>query len=71
MVYFFRPKIKGVSEAATERLIKLVPELCIMTGLTDAMRADFRIMKEVGGFTRQSPAQRQVNPDQKSKNIIR
>ena len=32
-----------------------------MTGMTDAMRADFRIMKEVGAFTRLNPAQRQAN----------
>ena len=28
------------------RLLCLVPELCMLTGLTDAMRADFKIMKE-------------------------
>ena len=55
-----RPKIKGISEASAERIVKLVPELCFMTGMTDAMRADFKIMKEVGAFTRLSPAQRQV-----------
>ena len=56
-----RPKIKGISEATAERIVKLVPELCFMTGMTDAMRADFKIMKEVGAFTRLNPAQRQVN----------
>ena len=56
-----RPKIKGISEAGSERIIKLIPELCFMTGMTDAMRADFKIMKEVGAFTRLSPAQRQVS----------
>ena len=55
-----RPKAKGISEAATDRIIKLIPETCIMTGLTDAMRADFKVMKEVGAFTRLNPAQRQV-----------
>ena len=54
-----RPKIKGISETA-ERIIKLVPELCFMTGLTDAMRSDFKIMKEVGAITRMTPPQRQV-----------
>ena len=44
----------------SERIIKLVPELCFMTGLTDAMRADFRIMKELGNYTRLTPPQRQV-----------
>ena len=44
----------------SERIIKLVPELCFMTGLTDVMRADFRIMKELGNYTRLTPPQRQV-----------
>ena len=55
-----RPKVKGISEATVERIVKLVPELCFMTGMTDAMRADFKIMKEVGAFTRLTPPQRQV-----------
>jgi aubergine-like protein len=55
-----RPKIRGDAENQAERLIKLIPELCLMTGLTDAMKADFRIMKEVGNHTRLNPAQRQV-----------
>ena len=54
-----RPKIRGITEAQTERIIKLVPELCFLTGMTDAMRSDFKIMKEVGNFTRLSPPQRQ------------
>ena len=29
-----RPKIKGLAEGQTERIIKLVPELCFPTGLT-------------------------------------
>ena len=55
-----RPKIKGISEAG-ERLIKLVPELCFLTGMTESMRADFKIMKEVGAITRMTPVARQVN----------
>lgn len=35
-------------------------QLCMMTGLTDTMRADFKIMKDVAAFTRVTPAQRQV-----------
>ncbi len=41
------------------RLFYLVPELCLPTGLTEKMRADFQIMKEVGNFTRVPPQQRQ------------
>ncbi len=41
-----RPRKTAVSEQEVEKLICLVPELCMMTGMTDAMRQDFRIMKE-------------------------
>lgn len=37
-----RPKVKSASEV-TPRTICLVPELCNMTGLTNAMRDDFRV----------------------------
>ena len=53
-----KPKKKSVNEAEVTKLICLIPELCMMTGLTDAMRADFRIMKEVGNFTKCTPEQR-------------
>jgi len=64
-----RPKVKGISEATVERIVKLVPELCFMTGMTDAMRADFKIMKEVGAFTRLTPPQRQASLDNFVKRI--
>ena len=54
-----RPRKKAVHEQNVDKLICLIPELCLMTGLTDAMREDFRIMKEVGSYTRVSPSQRQ------------
>ncbi|KAK9870113.1 hypothetical protein WA026_006203 [Henosepilachna vigintioctopunctata] len=41
-----------------DRMICLVPELCFLTGLTDAMRADFKVMKDVAQYTRVTPAQR-------------
>ncbi|KAM7017828.1 piwi-like protein 1 isoform 1-T1 [Tautogolabrus adspersus] len=37
----------------------LVPELCYLTGLTDKMRADFNIMKDLSTHTRLSPEQRE------------
>lgn len=37
----------------------LVPELCYLTGLTDEMRSDFKVMKDVATYTRVSPNQRQ------------
>jgi len=54
-----RPKKKAVGEEDVEKLICLVPELCLLTGMTDTMRADFRIMKEVSNFTRLNPIKRQ------------
>ncbi|XP_074526370.1 piwi-like protein 1 [Halichoeres trimaculatus] len=37
----------------------LIPELCYLTGLTDKMRADFHIMKDLSSHTRLSPEQRE------------
>uniref|UniRef100_A0A8C1DAA4 Piwi-like RNA-mediated gene silencing 1 n=1 Tax=Cyprinus carpio carpio TaxID=630221 RepID=A0A8C1DAA4_CYPCA len=38
----------------------LVPEFCYLTGLTDKMRADFNIMKDLASHTRLSPEQRET-----------
>ncbi|KAM4577959.1 piwi-like protein 1 isoform 2-T2 [Fundulus diaphanus] len=38
----------------------LVPELCYLTGLTDKMRSDFAIMKELSSHTRLNPDQRET-----------
>ena len=53
-----RPKKKGMNEMESDRIICLVPELCLMTGLTDVMRADFRVMKDVATITRVTPQAR-------------
>ncbi|KAG9354828.1 hypothetical protein JZ751_001541 [Albula glossodonta] len=37
----------------------LVPELCYFTGLTDRMRSDFNIMKDLSSHTRLTPEQRE------------
>ncbi|XP_067087216.1 piwi-like protein 1 isoform X3 [Osmerus mordax] len=37
----------------------LVPELCYLTGLTDRMRSDFNIMKDLSSHTRLTPEQRE------------
>eukprot|EP00064_Thunnus_orientalis_P007810 superscaffoldBa00000888_g7832 len=37
----------------------LIPELCYLTGLTDKMRADFNIMKDLSTHTRLTPEQRE------------
>ena len=55
-----RVKKKTVEESGVTKLMALVPELCTMTGLTDSMKNDFKVMKDVALFTRITPAQRQV-----------
>ena len=54
-----RAKRKTAEEEDVAKLIALVPELCNLTGLTDQMKADFRVMKDVAQFTRVTPNQRQ------------
>ena len=53
-----RAKRKTREEEDVPKNIILVPELCQMTGLTDQMRSDFRVMKDVAQFTRVTPMQR-------------
>ena len=55
-----RAKKKTAEEADVAKLIALVPELCNLTGLTDQMKNDFRVMKDVALFTRVTPNQRQL-----------
>ncbi|KAF5284570.1 hypothetical protein FQR65_LT02396 [Abscondita terminalis] len=49
---------KGQNAEEVDRYICLVPELCYLTGLTDEMRADFKVMKDVSMYTRVTPNQR-------------
>ncbi|XP_050425877.1 piwi-like protein Ago3 [Adelges cooleyi] len=49
--------VKGTVENDT---ICLVPELCNMTGLTEAMKADFRLMKEIQRHVSITPDVRQA-----------
>jgi len=44
--------------AGRTQIIYLVPELCSLTGLTDAMRADFRFMKQVAELSKLDPNNR-------------
>jgi aubergine len=41
--------------------VYLVPELCRMTGLSDAMRSNLQLMKAVADQTRRTPAQKVNN----------
>lgn len=53
-----KQKLRRGGQAGEERMIYLVPELCNMTGLTDAMRSDFKVMKSISEHTRLTPGQR-------------
>lgn len=64
---FHRPKVKvktgtqvggeGNGNGPTE-VICLVPELCFMTGLSEELRADFNVKKDLSVHTRLSPEDR-------------
>ena len=54
-----RAKKKTKEEEDVNKTIALIPELCNLTGLTDQMKADFKVMKDVAQFTRVTPTQRQ------------
>ncbi|XP_034240768.1 piwi-like protein Ago3 isoform X2 [Thrips palmi] len=51
---------KRGEEAQPDKLICLIPELCNMTGLTDSMRTNFTLMKDIATYTRITPNQRQM-----------
>lgn len=38
--------------------ILLIPELCLMTGISEEMRSNFSIMKDIGQHTRVNPGNR-------------
>lgn len=50
-------RISGEREKR-EYVFLLVPELCYLTGLTDAFRTNFRAMKDLAAYTKISPLQR-------------
>ncbi|XP_055936429.1 piwi-like protein Ago3 [Argiope bruennichi] len=51
---------KRCREGEEPQLICLIPELCFMTGLTDTMRSDFKVMKDIAAYTRVQPENRQL-----------
>lgn len=54
-------KAKAPGEAP--RNAYLLPELCYPTGLTDAMRKDFKHMKELSQYTRLDPEKRRQSTE--------
>nr|XP_003227897.2 PREDICTED: piwi-like protein 1 [Anolis carolinensis] len=53
-----QPKRKRGPGGAVPGPAALVPELCFLTGLTDKMRSDFSVMKDLAVHTRLAPEQR-------------
>lgn len=51
-------KLRTKTGCGEMRLIYLVPEICNMTGLTDTMRNDVLVMKDIANYTRITPSQR-------------
>lgn len=53
-----RPSKRDIKVGRTEVLF-LLPELCTLTGLSDDVRADFSVMRDVAVHTRIPPEGRQ------------
>nr|QKI80092.1 Piwi2 [Eriocheir sinensis] len=51
-----KPKKKDLRRGAGD--VYLIPELCIMTGLTEEMRSDFNMMKDLADYLRTAPDKR-------------
>lgn len=51
-----RPRLRDQRQGKDS--VYLIPELCVATGLTDAMRSDFHMMKDLAQFTRMNPDRR-------------
>nr|ASR73908.1 piwi-like protein 1 [Acipenser dabryanus] len=64
-------KRQGPAGGAPRGPALLVPEFCYLTGLTDKMRSDFNIMKDLSSHTRLTPEQREQRMDRFITNINR
>lgn len=49
---------KSGSEEPVVMVFCIIPEICYLTGLTDEMRNDFKVMRDIATYTRISPNQR-------------
>ena len=52
-----QPLLKNIDRRSQQEVL-LVPELCYLTGLTDEMRKDFRLMADLATHTRVEPSKR-------------
>jgi len=64
-----RPKIRDIRRGDTGD-IALIPELCHQTGLTQSMRSNFRLMKDLSQYLHMLPTQR-LNQTRKFINRLR
>lgn len=62
-------KAKKHKKDENPNMICLIPELCYLTGLTDKMRSDFKVMKDIATYTRVTPAQRNLGFKKFLKNL--
>ena len=53
-------EFRSDAQEEANRVIMLIPELTYLTGMSDAMRADFRVMKDIAVHTRITPDQRRA-----------
>lgn len=75
-----RKEVRITGEAKKQEMVFcLVPELCNMTGLTDEMRSNFTVMKDLATHTKLSPFQRvtaykkfieNINNNEKTKALL-
>lgn len=61
-------RIAGKDEPV-EMVFSIIPEICHLTGLTDKMRSDFKLMREIASFTRVTPNQRMLALQQFNENV--
>ena len=52
-----QPLIRSYTEKGSKE-IKLIPELCFLTGLSEEIRRDYKAMNDIANFTRLEPRQR-------------
>lgn len=52
-----QPLIKAYAERGSKE-IKLIPELCVLTGISEDIRRDYKAMNDIAAFTRLEPAKR-------------
>lgn len=52
-----QPLIRAFAERGAKE-IKLIPELCVLTGISEEIRRDYRAMNDIAAFTRLEPTRR-------------